>query len=239
MSDETAQRIRNAASVIVIRRLGPGAAGARVLMGCRQAGAIFMANKMVFPGGALDDADHRAAQAFPPPAPLADLLGRRPMRTVGPDVDPNPDPHLGAALAMAALRELSEEAGVAPRGTGQAPGDLPEAWQRYCTRHGPPNADGLEMVFRAVTPPGRPRRFDARFVTMDAAQLADPDDFTGADGELSNLSWLSLAEAEQQDLPFVTRLVLAEIAARLEAPETSREVPFLNHDGVQARLTPL
>ncbi|MEM9784082.1 MAG: DNA mismatch repair protein MutT, partial [Pseudomonadota bacterium] len=129
--------------------------------------------------------------------------------------------------------------GVAPIGTPVDQTALPAPWHRYCSRHGTPVATGLSMIFRAITPPGRPRRFDARFVTLDATALPDPDDFTAADGELSDLSWLTLAEAEEQDLPFVTRLVLAEIAARLDTPERPRAVPFLAHDGSETRLVAL
>ncbi|MEO1469977.1 MAG: DNA mismatch repair protein MutT [Pseudomonadota bacterium] len=246
--------IREAASVIVLRRdMGPAP---RVLMGRRGARAAFMASKMVFPGGALDTADLEAAATLAVPERLTRLLGARPAGMAAPAADPA----LGAGLALAALRELAEETGLAPRppapgpgtgtGTGTDPGTgdgtgsatarpLPPAWARHVDRHGAPTAEGLDMVFRAVTPPGRPRRFDARFVTLDAACLAEPDDFSGADGELADLSWLTLEEAAAEDLPFVTTLVLAEIAVRLENPDPARPIPFFHHDGTRSMLDPL
>ena len=85
-------------------------------------------------------------------------------------------------------------------------------------------------MFRAITPPGAPRRFDARFLLADAAGLAgDPDDFSRASDELSLLQWIPLDEVRTFDLPFITEVVLAEIEARLRAPDTPRAVPFFHH----------
>ncbi|MGF1554072.1 MAG: NUDIX domain-containing protein [Paracoccaceae bacterium] len=223
--------IRDAASVVVLRRQG---GEARVLMGQRGAGAAFMPSKWVFPGGALDPADRDAAQRFAPPEALAERLGRRPRG------GPERDPSLGAALALAALRELSEETGLAPRASasGSAEGLTP-AWSAYLARHGAPNAAGLVPLARAITPPGGPRRFDARFVALDAAEIEDPDDFAGADGELSHLAWLPLAEARAADLPFVTALVLAEIEARLADDGPEPAIPFFRHEAGRSYLDPL
>jgi 8-oxo-dGTP pyrophosphatase MutT (NUDIX family) len=91
----------------------------------------------------------------------------------------------------------------------------------------------LRLIFRAVTPAGRPRRFDARFFTADAEGLAgDPDDFAGADAELSDLRWFDLAEARALKLPFITGIVLAELAARLAAPDVPRGIPYFRHDAL-------
>ena len=115
---------------------------------------------------------------------------------------------LPEALAAAALRELREE-------TGQVL----------------PDAGGLRFIFRAITPPGRPRRFDARFFLARAEDLTtDPDDFSRAEDELSHLHWVPLAAARALDTPFITEVVLAEtsaVAAGTQAPGT----PFFDNSG--------
>ncbi|MEM7499811.1 MAG: DNA mismatch repair protein MutT [Pseudomonadota bacterium] len=235
-SREGAERApRHAATVILIRR---DTAEPRVLMGQRGKGAAFMPSKFVFPGGALDAADETAAAAFPPPAPLADRLGAG-IGGVG-------DTSLGAALALTAVRELWEETGLvhAEAATKADPGAqaLPEPWHRFAARHGRPSFAGLGFIFRAITPPGRTRRFDARFLTLDAGALAcDPDDFSGADEELAHLSWITIAEARALDLPFITEVVLGELEARLALGEAAaaRPAPFFHHDGGRSFLDPL
>lgn len=114
-----------------------------------------------------------------------------------------------AALITAARRELFEE-------TGQRIG---------------PGGPALRFVFRAITPPGRSRRFDARFFLASAASLeTDPEDFSAASGELSHLCWLTLPEARALDLPFITEVVLAEVAALL-AGSDQPGVPFFDNSG--------
>jgi 8-oxo-dGTP pyrophosphatase MutT (NUDIX family) len=89
----------------------------------------------------------------------------------------------------------------------------------------------MRFVFRAVTPPGRPRRFDARFLLVPAEAVAgDPDDFSAATDELSYLQWVPLDAARSFDLPFITEIVLAEIAHRLLADAPPPAVPFFRND---------
>ena len=214
--------LRDAASVILVRR---DSEVARVLMGQRGKGAAFMPSKFVFPGGAVDREDRGIPAARPLPEPTARRLRLR------------ADPDLAEALAMAAIRELWEETGLALAlpGDGVAgegmPGGLPPDWQSFFDAGHRPAADGLEFIFRAITPPGRPRRFDARFFLADAARIGgDLDDFSGASGELTFLRWLTLAEARKLDLPFITEVVLAEVEARLASPDIGdRPAPFFNH----------
>ena len=87
-----------------------------------------------------------------------------------------------------------------------------------------PDLAALRYIARAVTPPGRTRRFDARFFMADAEALLDPEPTAGS-GELDEIAWLPLAEAAHQDLPAITRFVLDEVKARLVEP--GRAVPFV------------
>ena len=171
--------IRNAATVILIRNEGDVP---KVLMGQRGKNAAFFPNKFVFPGGAIDPQDHLISPAKPLGAETLEKLSNR------------ADPALGPALAMTAIRELWEETGL-PIATaeGDAPADVPSEWQDFYAAGHRPNAGRLNFIFRAITPPGRPRRFDARFfMTTTEDLVGDPDDFSRASDELSHLSWLTL-----------------------------------------------
>lgn len=212
--DKTA--LRDAATVIVLR---DRTTRPRILMGQRGAKAAFMPNKFVFPGGAVDadDADVPLARAMPP------LCAERLREDSARD--------LTHALATAAIRELYEETGQCLGQRGSWPGDVPNDWAGFANLGLVPDASALQFVFRAITPPGRPRRFDARFFLVDAAHLAtDPDDFSAACDELSHLQWVALDEIRALDMPFITEVVLAEVAARAHDPEPPASVPFFRND---------
>ncbi len=203
--------IRDAATVVVLRE---GAGGPEVLMGQRGAQAAFMPSKFVFPGGALDPGDAEVPLAAPLPAACAARLGGQ-----------------GAALAAAAIRELWEETGLALGQPGDWPGVVPADWTGFAARGLRPDPQGLRYIFRAITPPGRPRRFDARFFLVDADHIQGPtDDFSAACEELSHLQWIPLARTRSFDLPFITEVVLAEVAA-LAAGEPMESVPFFDNSG--------
>jgi len=220
--------LRDAATVVLIRR---DQDTPRVLMGQRGKGAAFMPSKFVFPGGAVDQADRTVPAARPLPAETARRLRLR------------ADPALAEALAIAAIRELWEETGLAlshPEGA-RPEGAPPADWESFFAAGHYPAADGLEFIFRAITPPGRPRRFDARFFLVDAQRVqGDPDDFSRAGTELSYLSWLTLAQARRLDLPFITEVVLSEVEARLAEPDRGdRPAPFVYHADGRSFIEPL
>jgi 8-oxo-dGTP pyrophosphatase MutT (NUDIX family) len=206
--------IRDAATVILVR---DAETRPRVLMGQRGAAAVFMPSKFVFPGGAVDPSDAAVPLATPLPAPCAALL----------DGDGAPG---ARAIAATAIRELWEETGLLLGRPGLWP-DPPPDWAAFAATGHIPSAEALSFVFRAITPPGRTRRFDARFFLADAARLAgDPDDFSRASDELSLLQWIPLDEVRAFDLPFITEVVLAEIAARLPDLAPPATVPFFRND---------
>ncbi len=201
--------IRDAATVILVRD------GTSVLMGQRGTGAAFMPGKFVFPGGAVDPTDGQV--------PVGAMGGACDARLAEDSTCPNP------ALLAAAIRELWEETGQI---IGQ-PGDWDDptpGWDAYAATRHRPSAAPLSYFFRAVTPKGRPRRFDARFFVADAADLSsDPDDFSGAEEELSHIQWVPLSDARNYDLPFITKVVLAELIAHLGQGGPIGSVPFFRN----------
>lgn len=159
--------------------------GREVLMGQRAKGHVFFPDKWVFPGGRLDPGDSRAPAAAELTPETEALLRLR-----GAKRPPR-------AYALAAVRETREEAGLVVGGAGG------------------PELDKLALVCRAITPPIRPRRFDARFFLADADQVLSGEAPEAADDELLNTRWFSWDEAEALDLPRITRFVLGEVRQRL------------------------
>ncbi|MFK7938825.1 MAG: DNA mismatch repair protein MutT [Roseovarius sp.] len=214
-SDKTA--IRDAATVVVLRDRSHDP---KVLMGQRGAQAAFMPNKFVFPGGAVDSADADVGLASSIAAPCAQRLAQDCAQDIS------------HALSVAAIRELWEETGLILGAPGDWPGQPHADWTGFAARTMRPAAAHLQFIFRAITPPGRPRRFDARFFMLDADHIAgDLDDFSAASDELSHLQWVPLAKARHEyDLPFITEVVLAEVEANLGDASPPASVPFFRND---------
>ncbi len=195
-----APRPKDAATLILVRR---DRGRPEVLMGQRHHGHAFMPNKFVFPGGRVDRSDFRtpAAAELRPEVLTRLSLGASPARA--------------RALAIAAIRETQEEAGLT-LGRPIPPDTRPL-----------PALDVLDYIARAITPPYRPKRFDARFFMADAHNLADADlDSLVGSAELPILRWVTTFEARELDLPNITKLVITEIEARLIDPQSPRPIPF-------------
>lgn len=185
-------------------------------MGQRGASAAFMPDKFVFPGGAVDTND-----AAVPATALTDMDAAR----LASESALSP-----TALASAAIRELWEETGQVLGHPG-AWSDAPQGWRGFAATGHLPNAAALQFFFRAVTPAGRPRRFDARFFLADVSHLqTNPDDFSNAEDELAHLQWVPLADARQFDLPFITQIVLAELVSHIKRGGPPASVPFFRND---------
>ena len=211
-------KIRDAATLIVLDR---SAGAERVLMGKRHSGHRFMPNRFVFPGGAVEAADRRVRAATSLDAAVEAKLAAGLRR---------PSLHLPRALALAALRETFEETGLVI-GEPATPGGEPDdrgAWAAFSRLGFAPALHGLEFLARAITPPGRWRRFDARFFVIDAARVAMRiEGVAHAEAELTELVWPTLAEAGTLDLHAITRSVLADLKTLLEgADDPARPRPL-------------
>lgn len=175
-----------------------------------------MPGKFVFPGGAVDANDATV--------PVTPLTTRDEMRLASESA------LAPTALAAAAIRELWEETGQVLGHPGVWP-DPPQGWRGFAATGHVPHATALEFFFRAVTPTGRPRRFDARFFLADVDHLqTDPDDFSNAEDELAHLQWVPLADARQFNLPFITQVVLAELVSHIARGGPPASVPFFRND---------
>jgi len=197
-------RPKDAATLILIDRSG---AVPKVLLGKRHERHKFMPGKFVFPGGGIDPSDRLMAVARPlDPRAEARLMQRFARAT----------PARARALALAAIRETFEETGLLLGARGEAKKAPDGAWAAFASANVLPDLGAIHFVGRAITPPGRPRRFDARFFTMDASAIAHRvEGVTGPDAELVELVWMPLAEAKQLDMPAVTGVMLEELDARI------------------------
>jgi 8-oxo-dGTP pyrophosphatase MutT (NUDIX family) len=214
-------RPKDAATLIILRR---DKDALRVLMGQRHGKMAFQPNKFVFPGGRIDPCDMRIAAGGELRAEVAAKLavGTTPQRARG--------------LALAAVRETFEETGVLIGERSDAmPRTRASAWRKYFSHGVVPRLDRFEFVARAITPPGRTRRFDARFFLVDAAAIAGTVEATHAE-ELLTPTWLTMAEARALDLMSITRRVLEEAEQHFENPGP-RPVPFFRFSRGKAAMS--
>jgi 8-oxo-dGTP pyrophosphatase MutT (NUDIX family) len=198
-------RPKDAGILIIIRR---DADQPRLLMGRRSNRHAFMPNLVVFPGGRVDRADHFG--------PSADTLARPVLEKLLSRTDSRMSPRRARAIALAAIRETCEETGVLVARSATV-GNRPKAkvWQPFLQRDLLPTLQHLRFVARAITPPRRNRRFDARFFAAFDDQIAGQINI--AEDELSEVQWLTFDEARATELPMITELILNSLQARLAA----------------------
>lgn len=190
-------RPRDAASLVIHRKRRTHS---EVLMGRRGSKARFKPGVYVFPGGGLERPDYRARPAHaldPTSAPMMAVGGSEAKAT---------------ALAMAAVREAFEEAGL----LFGVPGDVGRvrhhSWEEFRRREVAPDLRELSFIGRAITPSFQPIRFHARFFAVDA------DHFEGrleGDGELEDLRWIRTDKTEGLEMMMVQEMILNTLTRRL------------------------
>ncbi len=220
--NKAAERPKDAATLIIInyQREVP-----RILMGRRRPDQIFMPNKFVFPGGRLDRTDRFVTPAGQlEPDDLSKLLV---------DMKGRPSIERAQSLALTAIRETYEETGLLfaqPCQTGKkkAQTSSNSVWQKIFDSNLMPALNGLKFLARAITPPGRTRRYDTRFFCVDAKLITHRE--PPLDAELLDQDWFALDEIRMLDLPHITRAIVEDLDEWLQAGGNSsplnQSVPY-------------
>ena len=208
-----APRPRDASTLVLYRTQGGVIEN---LMGERHAKHRFMPNTYVFPGGRVDRGDSRVPAAS---EMRDDVLARL---TRGACTAAR-----ARALALAAVRETIEETGLklaAPSGPIKA--QLPAAWEPFFEGGVAPCLEGLDYVARAITPPIRPVRFNARFFMVDGDRA---EGRLKGSGELLDLQWVPIDSARDLNSPKITAIMLGHVEELLRnrpAPDAATPVPL-------------
>jgi 8-oxo-dGTP pyrophosphatase MutT (NUDIX family) len=207
-------RPKDAATLILIDRSGSEPA---LLMGKRHTAHAFMPDTYVFPGGRRDRHDGHVPVADGLHPAVEDKLLVRMTSPV----------HLrrARALAVAAVRETHEEVGVFVAGPGQTSGQ--ESWTAFAERNIAPRLSPLRYIARAVTPPGRNRRFDTRFFACFRDEVGEVE--AESSNELLDLKWVKLSEVAGVNMPRITQAIITDLVFELENDPSlpyGRPVPF-------------
>jgi len=204
-------RPKDAATLILVDRSG---SKPKVLLGRRHSNHKFMPGKFVFPGGRVESVDRKMASA----THLDPQVEERLMRAVT-----RPNAQRARALVLAAIRETFEETGLLlglPKTAMSADSGLMTSaiWAAFAQTGAHPDLANIHFVARAITPPGRPRRFDARFFTADAGTVTHRiEGVVGPDTELVELVWVPIDEAKRLDMPAIAGVALDELERRVAA----------------------
>ena len=213
-------RPRDAASLILLRGEGRGT---EILMGRREPRQSFMPGVFVCPGGAVDRSDGfvRSADEL-----RSDVLAALATTCTA---------HRARSIALAAIRETYEETGLMLARPGAMAARTPASWRPFADAGLAPALGGMEYIARAVTPPGRPRRFHARFF------LVRSNDTVGSlagNGELLDLDWYPLQAAFGLPIAGVTKLVLKEVAQIVSgAAVAGAAIPFFTRHRGQRMIS--
>ncbi|MDR2256509.1 MAG: NUDIX hydrolase [Arthrobacter sp.] len=195
--------VKDAATVLLLRRASGGAPGVEVFMQVRASSMAFAAGAAVFPGGSVDPSDRHGTAEWGLPA----LGGYEAFINAGAE-----ELALAGGLVAAAIRESYEECGVLlaegpPARLAQRSGWVTDEDRAALSEHSTsiaevlqrrgllPDLASLTLVDRWITPEGEPRRYDTRFfaAALPAGQEAD-DETT----ETSRSFWVRPAEALEQ-----------------------------------------
>jgi 8-oxo-dGTP pyrophosphatase MutT (NUDIX family) len=202
-----AMRPKDAATLLLLRRNG---SATEVLAGRRSDRHTFMPGLYVFPGGRRDAGDYRI--------PVSGTLQPEIETRLSYKAAGKMTPARSRALAVAAIRETFEEVGLMiGQRHGQADAPLPFT----------PDIGSLRFVARAITPPGRSRRYDTRFFAAFTDEIDVDMTHLRAGSELEKLEWIALGGAGSLKMPSITMAILTDIRAMLSlSPHLGADIPI-------------
>lgn len=211
------KRPRDAATLILLDR-SQGAP--KVLMGRRSKKHAFMPGRLVFPGGRTDPDDGRVKVAGDLHPEVAARLNGGRSRALSPT--------RARAIVLSAVRETYEEAGLLLGHKGDYATAKP-GWEAFAQHGVVPDLTDLRIIARAITPPGRVRRFDTYFVAAWRDQVAVALPEGGPTQELEELVWLPIEQAMKEEVPAITKTILGDLSGRLAddpALSPGHPIPF-------------
>jgi 8-oxo-dGTP pyrophosphatase MutT (NUDIX family) len=228
-------KIHDAATMLVIDRTGMTP---KVLLGRRHHGHKFMPGKYVFPGGRVERVDRRVwattaldrriearlmQEVRRPSAEKARGFALAAIREVFEEtglvlgtrmIGPSPSRPAGSG----GVSPPSGRQDARPPKRGNVSGAVDAAgdeWVKFAGTGVAPDLAAVHFIARAITPPGRPKRFDTRFFAVDADAIAERiDGVVGPDTELVELVWLPIGESLKLDMAGITLAVLEELKIR-------------------------
>lgn len=204
-------RPRDAASLILLRDTD---SDPRVLMGRRPLSSRFMPGVYVFPGGAVDPGDAEVPAATEPD------------RRITPGLKVHGNAARARALAVAAVRETFEETGLMLGAPSAAPVPASPDWAPWRRQGIAPDLARLQLLGRAITPSVFPIRFSARFF------YARGEDLHGrirGNGELEEIGWQPLRNAEHLPLADVQYFMIGQLRRLLDGRPSRPGVPLFTH----------
>ena len=196
----------------------------KVLMGRRHRKHKFMPGLYVFPGGRVEKTDGGIR--------AHDELNARVAKKIQANLGAKATNRKTRALGLACMRETYEETGVILGETTQSSPKRQTVVASTLYDNHPviPTLSPLRLVARAITPPGRPRRFDTWFFATWSSHIKKQLRYKPSD-ELEKVQWITINDALKLELPLITQTILEELSERLNVdPDLSpnKKIPFFH-----------
>jgi|TARA_B110000196_G_C20928055_1_gene558604 8-oxo-dGTP pyrophosphatase MutT (NUDIX family) len=191
---------RESASLIVIRK---NSNSIEILMGKRNSFHKFMPNKIVFPGGKLDEIDVKVSNQVKKLPEFKKLLSS--------------DIQLRNHLAhyFCALREAYEETGVIIGCDNYS--FLNDDNNKLRKLSDYPRVGNIKLIARAITPPHSRIRFDNRFFLVNSKYITKYSRVNS--NELLDIDWYNLDKAINLDIPPITKRILKLLKINIRISE--------------------